>query len=299
MSPTDSQWQAHAAHSMGFAAQAVRWSAGGASAWAQAWRLDAGGTRHFVKAARGAYRTMVDAEADGLRALAATAAIRVPRVVTTGTQGDVAFLVLEWLDLEGALDHAALGRALAVLHRAPAPCGPGGERFGWPRDNWIGGTEQRNGWRDDWAAFFRDARLLPQLERAAQNGYGSALARDGARLAAALPALLRGHDPAPSLVHGDLWSGNVAGMRDGAPAIFDPAAYVGDREVDLAMTELFGGFAPAFHAAYREAWPPPDGYATRRTLYNLYHVLNHLNLFGESYLARAKRDVATLLAQAG
>jgi len=242
---------------------------------------------------------MIDAEADGLRLLAATGAIRVPAVAAAGGEGDVAYLVLDWLDLDGALDHAALGRALAALHRAPTPHGPRGERFGGARDNWIGGTPQRNGWHDDWPAFFRDARLAPQLALAARNGYGNALARDGARLLERVPQMLRDHDPAPSLLHGDLWSGNAAALRDGTPAIFDPAAYVGDRETDLAMTELFGGFAPAFHAAYRAAWPLADGYARRRTLYNLYHVLNHLNLFGAGYLARAQRDVAWLLEETG
>jgi len=242
---------------------------------------------------------MIDAEADGLRLLAATGAIRVPAVAAAGSEGDVAYLILDWLDLDGALDHAALGCALAALHRAPAPQGPRGERFGGARDNWIGGTPQRNGWHDDWPAFFRDARLAPQLALAARNGYGGALAREGARLLERVPQMLRGHDPAPSRLHGDLWSGNAAALRDGTPVIFDPAAYVGDREADLAMTELFGGFAPAFHAAYRDAWPLADGYARRRTLYNLYHVLNHLNLFGAGYLARAQRDVAWLLDKTG
>jgi len=299
MAAGESRWQSHAAHTLGVVSDEARWTAAGASAWARTWRLDAGGARHFVKTARGRWRTMVDAEADGLRALAATGAIRVPSVVAVGADGDVAYLVLEWLDLDGALDHAALGRAIAALHRAPPPQGPRGERFGATRDNWIGGTPQRNGWHDDWPAFFRDARLAPQLERAARNGYGDALERDGARLLAAVPRLLRGHDPAPSLLHGDLWSGNAAGLRDGTPAVFDPAVYVGDRETDVAMTELFGGFAPAFQAAYRAAWPLPDGYARRRTLYNLYHVLNHVNLFGAGYVGQAQRAMASLLGEIG
>ena len=277
----------------------VRWTVAGRSAWAQAWLLEAGGTRYFVKSARGAYRSMIDAEADGLRLLAATRTVRVPAVVAVGGCDDESYVVLEWLDVAAAPEPAALGRALAALHRASPPAGHDGKRFGGSRDNWIGGTPQRNGWHDDWMAFFRDARLAPQFALAARNGYARALERDGARLQDALPALLRGHSPAPSLLHGDLWAGNVAGLRDGTPVIFDPAAYVGDREADLAMTELFGGFAPAFQAAYRDAWPLPDGYSLRRMIYNLYHVLNHLNLFGEGYLAQAKRDLHILLAHSG
>jgi protein-ribulosamine 3-kinase len=298
MSSADAAWQADAAKTLALGTPA-RWTVAGRSAWAQGWRLEGRGIRYFVKAARGAFQSMIDAEADGLRLLAATRTVRVPTVAVVGALDDWSYVALEWLDVAAAPDPAALGRALAALHRASPPAGPEGARFGGSRDNWIGGTPQRNGWHDDWPAFFRDARLIPQLALAARNGYAGALERDGTRLLDALPALLQGHDPAPSLVHGDLWSGNVAGLRDGTPAIFDPAVYVGDREADLAMTELFGGFAPAFHAAYRDAWPLPAGYALRRTLYNLYHVLNHLNLFGEGYLAQAKRDLDILLAHAG
>jgi protein-ribulosamine 3-kinase len=169
-------------------------------------------------------------------------------------------------------------------------------RFGWHRDNTIGATLQANAWDDDWAAFFRDRRLRPQLELAERNGYGGTLRRDGAALLERIPHLLGGHRPAASLLHGDLWAGNAGRLRDGTPVIYDPAAYYGDREADLAMTELFGGFGSAFYATYNEAMPLPDSYEKRRTLYNLYHVLNHLNLFGTSYLGRAEAMIAELLA---
>jgi fructosamine-3-kinase len=248
-------------------------------------------TRAFVKNVPRARAAQLDAEVDGLAALRAAAAVRVPQLIGRGEDDAQAWLQLEWLDLRPLDDGAALGRALAALHRAS-----GGARFGWHRDNFIGATPQANAWHDDWGGFWRDCRLAPQLALAARNGYGGALQRDGGRLVAAIDALLHGHAPAPSLLHGDLWSGNAGLLPDGTPVIFDPAVYVGDRECDLAMTELFGGFDARFHAAYREAWPLPAGYEVRRELYNLYHLLNHLNLFGAGYLARCQRSMARLLA---
>lgn len=254
------------------------------------------GRRVFVKRATDAHAARLACEADGLRALAATATIRVPAIVAEQTTADAPYLALEWLDLAAPIDAGALGRALAALHAAPAPRGPRGERFGWHRDNFIGGTPQSNGWNDDWTVFFRDARLAPQLERAFRNGYRGNIERDGARLLTRLPDLLRDHAPSPSLVHGDLWQGNGGTLRDGTPVVFDPAVYVGDAEVDLAMTELFGGFGAAFMQAYDSVRPIAPGYAARRDLYNLYHLLNHLNIFGGGYLAQVK---ATLRLLAG
>jgi protein-ribulosamine 3-kinase len=290
-------WQRAAQAAAGAAAPA-RWTPCAGSPWGRSWSLAAGGARWFVKTATGDHRAMAGAEAEGLRALGATHTIRVPQVVACDEADGTAFVILEWLDMGGARDDAALGRALAALHCAPAPRGPAGERYGWARDNWIGGTPQRNGWRDAWPAFFRDARLAPQIALAARNGHDD-LARDAERLLAVVPALLAGHDPAPSLLHGDLWSGNAGLLHDGTPVVFDPAVYVGDREADLAMTELFGGFGGDFRAAYGDAWPAGDGYALRRELYNLYHILNHVNLFGGSYPGRARRMMSTLLAAAG
>ncbi len=253
--------------------------------------LEDGVRRFFVKANRAACLPMFEAEADGLAALAASGAVRVPQVVCCGTAAGQAFLVLEYLDLRGQGDARSLGTQLAALHRLPQP------RFGWARDNWIGSTPQPNGWSDDWLAFWRDARLGFQFELAAQNGYGGTLQRDGETLRAHLHAYFDGHAPVPSLLHGDLWGGNHGYLPDGAPVLFDPAIYVGDRECELAMTELFGGFAADFYAAYRATWPPDPGYATRRTLYNLYHVLNHANLFGGGYVAQAARMTSGLLAE--
>jgi fructosamine-3-kinase len=221
--------------------------------------------------------------------------VRVPHVAAVGGCGATAFLAMDALDLTDRAQGAALGRALALLHRAQTALGPAGERFGWHGDNWLGGTPQANAWGDDWCAFFRDRRLAPQLALAAANGFVG-LQRDGDRLIAALPRLLD-HRPEPSLVHGDLWSGNAATLRDGTPVVFDPAVYVGDREVDIAMTELFGGFGRDFRSAYEGAWALDAGYRVRRDVYNLYHVLNHLNLFGAGYLRCVETTLAALVAR--
>jgi fructosamine-3-kinase len=283
-------WRAAAAQAIGGAGPA-RWTRLGASSFNDTWRLDLGPAAYFVKVNMVARAAMLEAEADGLRELGAARAVRVPTPIACGVSGDSAYLALEWLDLRHGGRDAALGRALAGLHRTTAP------RFGGPRANTIGSTPQDNAWADEWAAFFRDRRIAPQLALAARNGYRGALERDGERLLAAIPALLAGHDPAPSLLHGDLWSGNAAKLASGEPVIFDPAVYYGDREADLATTELFGGFGGDFHGAYREAWPLAAGYERRRTLYNLYHVLNHLNLFGGGYQAQAESMIGALLAR--
>jgi len=243
----------------------------------------------FVK--RAVPQAQLAAEADGLAALRAANTVRVPETVVLDDDA----LALEWLELRplDARSGATLGAALAALHRAPA-----GARFGWHADNYIGPTPQENAWCASWPEFFRERRLRPQLARAARQGYRGALQRDGERLLARVESLLDGHAPAPSLLHGDLWGGNAGALPDGTPVIFDPAVYAGDREADLAMTELFGGFPASFHAAYRSAWPLADGYALRRDLYNLYHLLNHLNLFGTSYLDRCQRVLSRLLSSA-
>jgi len=251
------------------------------------------GRRFFVKRNQAALLSMFEAEADGLQAMAETNSVRVPRPTCHGSDGTQAWLVMEYIPSGAASpgSAAALGRQLAAMHRSTRP------QFGWHRDNTIGSTPQHNAERPDWVSFWRDRRLGFQLRLAADNGHRGALQRDGERLLGRVDQLLSGHQPVPSLLHGDLWSGNAGTDADGRPLIFDPACYYGDREADIAMTELFGGFAPAFHAAYREAWPLDDGYPLRRTLYNLYHILNHANLFGGGYSAQAMGMIQSLLAQ--
>ncbi len=249
-----------------------------------------GARAFFVKTNTPARLAMFEAEAAGLATLAAAGAIRIPRPICWGRTDTLSYLVLEHLDLSGPARGAAAGRQLAELHRTRSPT------FGWQRDNHIGSTPQRNTPSADWASFWRDQRLGYQLELAAANGYAGALQTRGERLRAELDTLL-GHQPQPSLLHGDLWGGNLGYLPDGQPVIYDPAVYFGDRETDLAMTELFGGFGAEFYAAYREAWPLGPGYGVRKILYNLYHILNHLNLFGPGYLGQARGMIDRILAE--
>ena len=264
----------------------------------EAWRLDDGQRSFFVKTGPTTAAASFDAEADGLNALRATGTVRVPKVGAGGTAAtDRAFLILEFLELRD-LDRtggAALGEALARLHRESGIAADA--TYGWPRDNFIGGTPQSNQSQRTWAGFFSAERLRPQLALASANGMERGLRDQGEQIAERLSALFLDYRPLPSLLHGDLWSGNAAQLVDGTPVIFDPAIYRGDREVDIAMAELFGGFPESFYAAYRAAWPLNPGYETRKTLYNLYHVLNHFNLFGASYLGQARRMIARLNAE--
>jgi fructosamine-3-kinase len=255
--------------------------------------LEDGDRRYFVKLNSAARAEMFAAEAEGLSELSRARAVRVPQPVCHGIAGDQAFLALEYLDLQAADETAQerLGRELAALHRTTRP------RFGWGRDNTIGSTLQSNRPADDWLEFWRAQRLGFQIDLAGRNGYGRGLAAKGERLAERLGDLFGVYRPVASLLHGDLWAGNVAATSKRAPVLFDPAVYFGDRETDLAMTELFGGFSRRFYDAYREAWPLDPGYEVRRVLYNLYHVLNHLNLFGGAYLAQADRMLDRLLAE--
>ncbi len=246
--------------------------------------------RYFVKLNRPSLLEMFRAEAAGLQELAASDTLRVPQPICHGVTGDQAFLVLEYLELSGSGDTAEAGRQLAALHRTTR------ERFGWDRDNAIGSSPQPNPPADSWIDFWREQRLGFQLRLAARNGHTGRLQERGALLLERLPALFD-HRPVPSLLHGDLWGGNIAYDRAGQAVVFDPAVYYGDRETDLAMTELFGGFGRRFYAAYGESWPLDPGYETRKILYNLYHILNHLNLFGSGYGGQALGMIDRLLAE--
>ena len=251
--------------------------------------------RYFAKVNEAASAPMFEAEADGLAALRAADSVAVPQVITQGKDGEHAWLVLQWLDL-GPLDgHAAanLGVALAAQHRKPQ------QRFGWARDNFIGASVQANGWSDDWLAFWREKRLAAQLRLAARNRLPTRMIDRGERLAADCEAFFRNHRPDKSLLHGDLWNGNAAAIEGRTPVVFDPAVYVGDREADIAMTELFGGFPPDFVAAYGAAWSLDDGYRVRRDFYNLYHVLNHANLFAGGYVRQGEQAIERLLSEIG
>lgn len=259
-----------------------------------AYRLEGtDGRRYFIKLNSAARLAMFAAEQAGLAAIAATRTVRVPQPIAHGVAAGQAYLVLEHLELRGSGDAHLLGEQLAALHHATAA------GFGFPQDNTIGTTPQPNDWAPSWIAFWRERRLGFQLQLAQSNGYGGRLQALGAELAENLGKFFSGYDPAPALLHGDLWGGNHAYLADGTPVIFDPAPYYGDREADIAMTELFGGYGSRFHAGYRAAWPLDAGYATRSTLYNLYHILNHANLFGGGYARQAEQMMQQLLAELG
>lgn len=245
----------------------------------------------FVKLNRPECLAMFAAEAAGLEEIRNTTSLRVPRPFGSGSGHGHAWLVLEYISLQHRGNAAALGHGLAQMHRHTA------ERFGWTRDNTIGSTPQPNTAEADWIAFWRQHRLGYQLQLARRNGYTGLLQSLGERLLSGFQYFFTGYTPLPSLLHGDLWSGNHAFDEQGQPVIFDPAVYYGDREADLAMTELFGGFPADFYAAYQDAWPVEAGYATRKQLYNLYHILNHLNLFGSQYLGRAETMMKKLLTR--
>jgi protein-ribulosamine 3-kinase len=249
----------------------------------------------FVKCAAASAASMFDAEAAGLTALARAQAVRTPAVIACGVCAEGAFLALEWIELRtaGKAAEAVLGEQLAWQHRNRQP------RFGWDRSNTIGSTPQPNPWCTDWVTFLRDHRVLHQLELAAGNGAGAATIDRGRLLCELLGAFFSSYSPVPSLLHGDLWAGNWGADEDGMPVIFDPAVYYGDREADIAMTRLFGGFGHAFYTAYQSTWPLDAAAGTRSTLYNLYHVLNHFNLFGGDYLAQAHSMIERLLAELG
>ncbi len=258
-----------------------------------AYRLVGERTSYFVKLNQAERLDMFEAESEGLRALAEAQAIRVPLPVCSGIEADQAYLVMEYFEGGGGNSRAAetFGQQLAAMHRFTR------EQFGWHRDNTIGATPQPNQQSADWLSFWRYQRLEFQLDLAEQRGASRGLLRKGEELSQLMGGLFVGHDPEASLLHGDLWSGNYAILRDGEPIIFDPAVYFGDREADLAMTELFGGFPQRFYAAYQEAWPLDSGYRVRKIFYNLYHILNHFNMFGGGYAGQAERMTEQLLSE--
>jgi protein-ribulosamine 3-kinase len=257
-----------------------------------AYIIDDGQGAFFVKVHAADKVAMFEAEAAGLTEIVATRTLRAPHPICHGVAEDRAYLVLEYIDMQNGDSRSAehLGEQLAAMHRVSAP------RFGWRMDNTIGATPQINTWTEDWITFYTEHRLRFQLDLAARNGY--CLQTPGAQLIECLPAFFDTYRPPPALLHGDLWGGNWGTDNQGKPVIFDPALYYGDREADLAMTELFGGFPPRFYAAYAAMYPlDVGGYAVRKILYQIYHVLNHFNLFGGDYGQQAERMIGRLLAE--
>jgi fructosamine-3-kinase len=246
-----------------------------------------GGSEVFVKSHPRAPASMYTAEARGLAWLREGAALRIPGVIAV-EEGSPSFLVLEYLTSGRAAAgfDETLGRGLARLHAS------GESGFGFESPNFIGSLPQSNRPHPTWAQFFREERLAPQLERAVRAGRASnALQRGFDRLFAALDELTGPREP-PARLHGDLWSGNLHVGPLGEPCLIDPAVYGGHREMDLAMMRLFGGFGERVFAAYDEAYPLAAGAAERVSLYQLYPLLVHVNLFGGGYVASVEAALA-------
>jgi fructosamine-3-kinase len=273
----------------------------------QGYSMSSSSRAYFAKINQASQIAMFEAEALGLQQMRATQTIRVPEPICWGTEGNSAYIVLEWLDLGSRGGERAweeMGRKLAAMHKSTPPNPPllrgGGEPnssllrgfFGWDINNTIGSTVQINNWTANWAEFWAEHRIGYQLQLAKRRGGNFP---QGERLLEMIPELLAGYEPQPSLVHGDLWGGNAGVTSAGEPVIFDPATYFGDREVDLAMTELFGGFPALFYRGYNQVWSLDGGYERRKSLYNLYHILNHFNLFGGSYESQANQMIKRVL----
>ncbi len=246
------------------------------------------GNRLFLKANRKENLDFFRAETEGLEAIRRTGAITTPEILGRGTDGEKAFLLLTLVDSKRRNEDffERFGQRLAAMHQADTTCFVNGGRYGFLHDNFIGAGPQKNEPRDSWITFFRECRLAPQFARADHYFSRSDHARIE-RLLERLPSLLIEPEQ-PSLLHGDLWGGNYMVGSDGEAWLIDPASYVGCHEADLAMTELFGGFPRVLYTSYTQVLPLQPGYADRRDLYNLYHLLNHLNLFGAGYLSSVR-----------
>jgi fructosamine-3-kinase len=238
----------------------------------------------FLKS--GSPTQMYHCEASGLQELAKANVIRVPQVFLA----EESFILMEDIRSGAKKNHffESFGRKFAQLHQYHS------ESFGFYEDNFIGSTPQKNITRDEeainWTSFFMNNRLLFQFRLAEQNGYATDKLRRGFHLLEEkIEDILKGSEEKPSLLHGDLWGGNYLCDESGEPVLIDPAVFYGHREADLAMTRLFGGFSPEFYQAYQEEYPLPEGASDRENLYMLYHVMNHLNLFGPGYYAQTER----------
>ena len=257
----------------------------------RAYRLSDGRQQFFIKINSAERLPMFEAEMYGLDEIQRSNSIRAPRAIGCGILADQAYIVMEYIELSNRPDPVRLARQLAAMHLCTQ------NQFGLAIDNTIGSTPQVNGYADDWVCFWQQQRIGYQLSLAKCNGYDNQLFDSGMRLNQRLGSFFQNYTPIASLLHGDLWSGNQGADSSGSPVIYDPACYYGDHETDLAMMELFGSPGRRFFQAYDEVFPIDPGYQARRELYNLYHILNHANLFGGSYVMQAQRMITGLLSQ--
>lgn len=255
----------------------------------QGYSLIGGNITYFVKINQASQMGMFAAEALGLKQMSATQTIRVPQPICWGIAEKASYIVLEWMEFSRGTNQSweEMGRKLGAMHHHQ-----GANQFGWEQNNTIGSTSQINTWTDSWADFFAEHRIGYQLKLARRRGWNFP---EYTQVVEIVRELLTDRKPQPSLVHGDLWSGNIAVTQEGEPVILDPATYYGDHEVDIAMTELFGGFSGMFYRGYNDVFPLKKGYQKRKTIYNLYHILNHFNLFGGGYGAQANQMIQRIL----
>jgi len=246
------------------------------------------GRSFFLKQNDLDFHDFFEAEAEALKEIDATSTVTVPEVIAFGVTGQSSFLVLSFMEegSDSSASQAELGTQLARLHKIEQPF------FGWHRDNCIGATPQPNPRCDDWVSFYADHRLAHQFDLAQNKGQRFPGSSD---LLENLSAFFVDYSPPPALLHGDLWGGNASCDKRGTPFLYDPASYYGDRETDLAFTYMFGGFSNAFYQAYDTVYPLDPGFKIRKILYNLYHELNHFNLFGGGYASSAQSSIQQLL----
>ena len=239
---------------------------------------------------------VLESEADSLTFIADTDSILCPTVILLGKTQEHAFLIMEYHHLISTGDDYQLGKQLAEMHQSSIKQQV--KPYGFKNDNFIGLTAQHNQWKTNWCDFWINCRIRPQLHLAYQNGFRSQLEHHEDQLVTAITNLLNTYQPEPCLLHGDLWSGNKAfSQKTGEPIIFDPACYYGDRETDISLTRLFGGFSALFYQGYQDTWPLNPDFEQRHPLYNLYHILNHLNLFGAGYLRQSITMIDSLIKQ--
>ena len=234
--------------------------------------------RYFVKINKSTLESMFSAECIGLNALVASKTFKIPKVIAKGVFEDKSYLVLEFIEMIATGNTFEFAKALANLHLKTHAS------FGFESDNFIGLNIQENNWCENWGEFFINYRLKPQLKKI-ESSHSLGQTK---RLLVSISEFLNQHQPKPSLVHGDLWQGNVSYLRNGLPVIYDPACYYADHEVDLAMLELFGSPGNNFFEHYHKYYPIHSGYSIRKEIYNLYHILNHANMFGGGYVQQSK-----------
>jgi len=261
----------------------------------QAYQLHTPEKNYFLKLSPEHNHLMLETEMHNLNALSQSQTLTCPLALASGIYNEQAWLLMEFIPLTDQGDDFQRGRSLAFMHHH---INHDSQPFGWFEDNFIGQNRQSNPWSFSWTEFYGQQRLGPQLELSQLRGAPSSLYQSGLELIELLPFWFQNYQPEASLLHGDLWGGNSAFDPTGEPIFFDPACYYGDRETDMAMTELFGGFSPAFYKGYDSLFPLDKGYPQRKNLYNLYHILNHFNLFGGHYAEQAENSIQQLIQQA-